>query len=184
MAHNFGPAYQGETIVFGASRPGYNGKKVSLTEVQEWIQFMQGKGIQRIVCLLPENQLVYYQDNLRESYRQEFGTDNVLHAPIEDFHLSSPENLTRVLIFLRESETLSRKTVVHCSGGIGRTGHVLAGWLVHARGLGPEDAIYQGHSTSQPAAQSSRSCRNPWRHKVECDRPYEGLCSNPRSVLR
>jgi len=153
MAHNFGPAYQGETILFGASRPGYNGKKVSLAEVREWIHFMQGKGIQRIACLLPENQLFYYQDNLLETYRQEFGADNVFHAPIEDFQLSSPENLTRVLIFLRESETLSRKTVVHCSAGIGGTGFVLASWLVQARGFRPEDAI--------EAIQQANPRRNP-----------------------
>ncbi|MEH2433087.1 MAG: hypothetical protein V7K25_02320 [Nostoc sp.] len=31
--------------------------------------------------------------------------------------------------------------VVHCSGGIGRTGHILAAWLVSVRGLSNQAAI-------------------------------------------
>lgn len=31
--------------------------------------------------------------------------------------------------------------MVHCSGGIGRTGHVLAAWLVSIRGFSNKDAL-------------------------------------------
>ncbi len=31
--------------------------------------------------------------------------------------------------------------VVHCAGGIGRTGHILAAWLVSVRGFSNQDAI-------------------------------------------
>jgi protein-tyrosine phosphatase len=35
----------------------------------------------------------------------------------------------------------NEKVVVHCAGGIGRTGHILAAWLVSVRGFSNKDAI-------------------------------------------
>ena len=141
VAHKFGPAYRDETIVFGASRPGYPAVDVLPAKTKAWIEFMKSQGIRRVVCLLPLNQLSYYREDLLNTYREAFGTSDVCHAPIEDYRLSSVENLKILLEFLAESERLRRKTVVHCSGGSGRTGHVLAAWLVHARGLDPYSAV-------------------------------------------
>lgn len=30
---------------------------------------------------------------------------------------------------------------MHCSGGLGRTGHILAAWLAHGRGFSPAAAL-------------------------------------------
>lgn len=30
---------------------------------------------------------------------------------------------------------------MHCSGGSGRTGHILAAWLVYRNGISPKEAI-------------------------------------------
>jgi protein-tyrosine phosphatase len=62
------------------------------------------------------------------------------------------ENLERVLAFLREGVEQGEKTVVHCAGGSGRSGHVLAAWLVHSRGLEPHEAL----------ATVRRTGRNPY----------------------
>ncbi|BBD68237.1 dual specificity protein phosphatase [Nostoc commune NIES-4072] len=63
-------------------------------------------------------------------------------APIVDFHLCDLETLTqKILPFLIEADKENEKVVVHCSGGIGRTGHVLAAWLVSVRGLSNQAAI-------------------------------------------
>lgn len=149
MAFNFGPAYADETTVFGAERPGKPGSSVTAEEVQDWIQFMQAEGIARVVCLLTEGQLGCYRGDLLEEYRAAFGAANVLSAPIKDFELSSPEDLKLILGFLKESDARRQKVVVHCSGGLGRTGHVLAAWLASARGLAPRDAI-QAVERAQP----------------------------------
>src|SRR5581483_12472573 len=141
MEHRFGPASQGD-FVFGASRPGYPSRDVPQTEVTDWIGFMRQNAIERVVCLLPSSQLAYYKDDLLATYAGEFGKGNTLHAPIEDFHLSSAENLAEIMRFLAAGKSAQpRNTVVHCSGGSGRTGHVLTAWLVLSKGLTPEDAL-------------------------------------------
>ena len=132
--HHFSPATTSETIVYGACRPGYPSRAVSHRAVQEWIAFMREQQIARVVCLLPTSQLRYYSD-LLGLYQEAFGPEKVCWAPIEDYHLADGRTLTdTVLPFLADAAHHREKTVVHCSGGIGRTGHVLAAWLVsHGR---------------------------------------------------
>ncbi|WP_375477245.1 dual specificity protein phosphatase family protein [uncultured Nostoc sp.] len=134
--YKFAPAWEKERIVFGAARPGYTDKNV-----QDWIEFMKRQNIKRVCCLLDEQQLASYF-NLLNIYKQEFGNQLVCWAPIADFHLSNLETLIhKILPFLIEADKQNEKVVVHCSGGIGRTGHVLAVWLVSVRGLSNQAAI-------------------------------------------
>jgi protein-tyrosine phosphatase len=50
---------------------------------------------------------------------------------IEDFNIVNPEMLThQILPFLAATEQHHEKVLIHCSGGIGRTGQVLAAWLL------------------------------------------------------
>ncbi|MCG6137665.1 MAG: dual specificity protein phosphatase family protein [Nostoc sp. LLA-1] len=134
--YRFAAACENEVIVYGACRPGYSNQQVF-----HWIKFMKNKNIQRICCLLPEKQLAPYS-NLLEIYQQEFGSQQICWAPITDFQLANLEMMTqKILPFLIAADKQSQKVVVHCSGGIGRTGHVLAAWLVSIRGFSNKDAI-------------------------------------------
>ena len=145
-----GPARPGESSVYGAERPGYDSRCVDKPAIQEWVTFVQGKGIRRVCCLLPPEQLAYYRVDLLDEYRAAFGEGNVLHAPIEDFHLCDGALLEdRILPFLAEADRRTMPTVVHCSGGIGRTGHVLAAWLVRHRGTSVDTALAQVRSTGR-----------------------------------
>ncbi|KST62360.1 protein-tyrosine phosphatase family protein [Mastigocoleus testarum] len=135
--YKFAAASPKETIVFGSARPGYSSDRVN-----EWIKFMQGQNIKHVCCLLSQTQLDRYSD-LLGIYRQKFGTDRVCWSPIEDFQLADRQTLTQeILPFLPNCDyRQNEKVVVHCSGGIGRTGHVLAAWLVAQRGFSNKTAI-------------------------------------------
>lgn len=135
--YKFAPADRHELNVFGASRPKYAYKSV-----RRWIEFMRQQGIEGTCCLLSSARLNRYPDNLLETYRQEFSEEHVLWQPIKDFQIPKSEILTEAIFpFLIHAVENQRKVVVHCSGGIGRTGIVLAGWLVNQRGLTNRQAI-------------------------------------------
>jgi protein-tyrosine phosphatase len=102
---------------------------------------MRQQGIRRVCCLL-ESQLTLYESDLLEAYRASFGKEKVCWAPIEDFQLVDEKLLTETILpFLGDSVRCEEKVVVHCSAGSGRTGHVLAAWMVYGRGMTNAGAI-------------------------------------------
>jgi protein-tyrosine phosphatase len=137
--HKFrlGPAARQEVIVFGAQGPAY-----SLLRISEWIAYMKEHGIQRICCLLHQEQLKAYKEDLLSAYGREFGSEKICWAPIPDYHLCDVGLLKeRILPFLKDAAHAGEPVVVHCQGGRGRAGHVLAAWLVFGRGFTIEDAV-------------------------------------------
>jgi protein-tyrosine phosphatase len=137
----FGPAAENEPTVFGAPRPGFPLRLVPASEVDAWLAFMTFRSIRRVVCLLPARQLAYY-DDLLGRYAAHFGAERTCLAPIPDLALADLSTLTSTILpFLFEADRTGERTVVHCSAGIGRTGHVLAAWLVAARGYANAEAI-------------------------------------------
>jgi len=129
-------ASEQERIVFGSARPGFSDR-----EVGEWIEFMKRHGIQRVCCLFSEKQLTPYSD-LLGIYQQEFGIQRVCWTPIEDFTLVDLETLIgKILPFLSIADREGEKVVVHCAGGVGRTGQVLTAWLVHRHGFSNQAAV-------------------------------------------
>jgi protein-tyrosine phosphatase len=136
IMYKFGSASTDELIIFGSARPGYTN-----AQVKKWINFMQQQGIKRVCCLLAKSQMDLYSD-LLSIYQDFFGVDRICWVPIEDFHLVDLELFThQILPFLLVADSRQERVVVHCSGGIGRTGHILSAWLVAGRGLSPKLAI-------------------------------------------
>jgi protein-tyrosine phosphatase len=165
---NFGPASQNERIVHGSQKPGF-----SQQAIEEWAQFMLDGGIKRVCCLLDPSQLRSYSSDLGSAYERHFGKGNICMAPITDYHLCEASALHgQILPFLRESDESGRPVVVHCWSGNGRTGHILAAWLVAARGRDPmqaistveatgrkpREAIHAGNATLEELRQLLASC--------------------------
>jgi protein-tyrosine phosphatase len=180
--YKFAAASVDESIVFGSARPGHTEAQVS-----QWIEFMldwakptlcltagcrqRERGIQRVCCLLTKQQLDRYS-NLLDNYQQAFGREHVCWTPIEDFSLATPELLVdRILPFLAIADQQQEKVVVHCSGGIGRTGHILAAWLVAGRRFDYQSAIDAVQKTGRNPYEAIIAApfkgRNPWQVAAE-----------------
>jgi len=138
--NRFAAASEDEKIVFGARRPGYESTSVSDGLVTEWIDSMKNAGIERVVCLLMPSELEFYS-GLLSAYETAFGEENVLSAGVEDYHLAEPDVLANIMNFLKDSDNHGARTVVHCAGGSGRTGHILAAWLVQGRRRDVDEAL-------------------------------------------
>ena len=63
-----------------------------------------------------------------------------LHLPVRDFAPPTQEQLARAVEFIREALDSAKPCAVHCGAGRGRTGTVVAAWLV-SRGLTASEAI-------------------------------------------
>jgi len=64
----------------------------------------------------------------------------VCHEPVRDMTAPSLDTIRAAIRFLEAMRAEGRAVVVHCLGGYGRTGTILACWLV-SRGVPPDDAI-------------------------------------------
>jgi protein-tyrosine phosphatase len=142
---HFGPAQSGEQTVYGARTP-----DASLNGILEWTNFIRRRGVTRVCCLLDDEQLAAFPVNLQGEYTKLFGAAHILMKPVADHHLCSRQALTGdILPFLVTADRAGDRAVIHCWGGNGRTGHVLAAWLVAARGLSPMAALEAVEATGR-----------------------------------
>jgi protein-tyrosine phosphatase len=177
--YKFAPASENELIVFGAARPGYRD-----AEVAKWIEFMQQHNIKQVCCLLPESQLIRYSD-LLGTYRKIFGSDRICWAPVADFELVDRDILLdRILPFLASANNQGERAVVHCSGGIGRTGQVMAAWLVSARGLSNQEAILAVKKTGRNPYEAVVAALFKGRNPIQVAKQLNALLDDSRLASR
>jgi protein-tyrosine phosphatase len=172
--YKFASASTTELIVYGASRPGYQPR-----QIKDWLEFMHQQGIQQVCCLLAAPQLDRYPD-LLHIYQQHFGSERVCWSPIEDFSLVDHSVLhQQILPFLATADQQQEKVVVHCSGGSGRTGHILAAWLIAKYGMSNQQAIATVQRTGRQPQEAIRAAifkgRNPWQVMAELNTLLNGF---------
>ena len=125
----------------GCSRPGNRGRRVAngdgmgasdtTTSLDEDLDWLRAQGIGAVLSLteapLPPGALVRH--GLNE-----------LHLAVDDLHAPSPAQLQTALAFLDRERARAHGVAVHCLMGQGRTGTVLAAYLIRG-GLSPGEAL-------------------------------------------
>jgi hypothetical protein len=160
-AHRLAPAAPDEGHVYGACSPGWHAAADYETCLAEWIEDMRAAGIERVCCLMTGPSDGAPPANV-QAYESAFGSERVLHAPVPNGELVSQSVLAeQILPFLRSGKRMDEPVVVHGLAGLGRTGQVLAAWLVaeydyraeeavrtvKRTGRDPSDAIRRGNAT-------------------------------------
>lgn len=116
--------------------PGYGADRF------EDFRSIKEQGISKIYCLQEEDELQYLSGETiaqRDHSLSELGIQ-LIHSPIGDFRTPTPEQAQRLSKMILNDVIEGRNILIHCMGGLGRSGTIAACALVHY-GIKPEEAI-------------------------------------------
>lgn len=127
---NFGPVAADEPV-YGACRPGHLGG-----DLDAWAAILESAGVTEVVCLLSSGEARRW--GLPDAYADLFEPH---HIPIVDRNLPAEDALHSAIDTIESTVERGNHVALHCNAGLGRTGIVGAGWLVHRHDLDPNTAL-------------------------------------------
>lgn len=114
----------------GSARPGGRTPGVASTLYGD-LRWLADNNLRAILTLTEEP--------LPDEAIRRFGL-SALHLPVRDLTAPAPEQFARALEFIDQSQASGIGALVHCLEGQGRTGTILAAYLIRA-GLSPAESI-------------------------------------------
>lgn len=123
----------------GSPQPGLYG------DWDEQIQYLKNLGIDYVMSLTEEPLI---KDQLK---KEDFG---FIHLPIRDMDAPLPRLASPLIHKMKKKINKGHKFLIHCKGGVGRTGMVAACYLV-LKGVSAQDAITKVRTIHPPYIQTS-----------------------------
>lgn len=124
----------------GCSRPGAHGQSIA-----DDLVVLRDHGIQSVLTLTETPVIAHELETA--------GLDT-LHLPVDDFHAPTTQQMLRALAYIDASLAENMPVAVHCLAGQGRTGTILAAWLLRS-GLAADDAIAELRALAPGAIESA-----------------------------
>lgn len=132
------------------------GRKDRERDLSEDIRTIHDNHISAVVCLLSVDELEFYGvKNLKSAY-EDSGL-RTYFLPILDQSVPTVEETKKVLNWIHGFIENSQNVMIHCVGGLGRTGTIAACYLIEYCNTEPEEAIeYVRKARSPRAVESDR----------------------------
>jgi atypical dual specificity phosphatase len=115
-----------EDVLAGCSRPGANGGNVDGD-----LDTLRDHGVGALLTLT--------ETALPRGALERHGIEG-MHLPVDDFHAPTTAQMLDALAFLDRARAAGTPAAVHCLAGQGRTGTVLAAYLIRS-GLDADQAV-------------------------------------------
>jgi atypical dual specificity phosphatase len=144
-----------EDVLAGCSRPGANGGNVDGD-----LDTLRDHGVGALLTLT--------ETALPRGALERHGIEG-MHLPVDDFHAPTTAQMLDALAFLDRARAAGTPAAVHCLAGQGRTGTVLAAYLIRS-GLDADQAVAEVRAvcpgaveaTPQTVALAEWAAERPW----------------------
>lgn len=117
------------------------GRKDRNRKIEKDLKSLSENGISAVVSLVTEDELEEYGvKDLRNQYKSSSLDTNFL--PILDQGVPDKENMNALLEWIHNKVEKGEKVLIHCVGGLGRSGTVAACYLIRYHSKDPVEAIH------------------------------------------
>lgn len=124
-------------------------------DLAEDLSVLEAQDYRNIVCLITRDEFEHYGvDMLEKAYvSRDF---DVLYAPIPDQGVTSLDDMHRIVDWIAARIRNNQKVLLHCVGGLGRSGTAAACYLIKYADRKPDDAIAEVRAARSPRAIETR----------------------------